>query len=66
MEERERQGNISVIGFPRSPPIFVTLNEHKPDPQETGARNCGRKLTFVYRKWCQDYAQLDSHLELEI
>jgi DNA polymerase-2 len=44
--------------------LFVTLNDTQADPQEQGKELC-QQINLCLSKWCQDYAQLDSHLELE-
>jgi DNA polymerase-2 len=59
MEERDAK-----VIYGDTDSLFVTLNDPQADPQEQGKELC-QQINLCLSKWCQDYAQLDSHLELE-
>lgn len=59
MEER---GAKVIYGDTDS--LFVTLHDQQTDPQLLGKRLCEDMNTFL-TEWCQEYAHLDSYLELE-
>ena len=59
MEER---GARVIYGDTDS--LFVTLNSEQEDPQKQGER-LRDEINTCLSSWCKEYAQLDSHLELE-
>ncbi|NLV00546.1 DNA polymerase II [Marinomonas sp. UCMA 3892] len=59
MEER---GARVIYGDTDS--LFVTLNSEQEDPQKQGER-LRDDINACLSNWCKEYAQLDSHLELE-
>ncbi|WP_339721643.1 DNA polymerase II [Marinomonas primoryensis] len=59
MEERDAK-----VIYGDTDSLFVTLNDTQGNPQEQGKELC-QQINLCLSKWCQDYAQLDSHLELE-
>ncbi|PJE56984.1 DNA polymerase II [Marinomonas sp. BSi20584] len=59
MEER---GARVIYGDTDS--LFVTLNNEQEDPQNLGER-LRDDINTCLSNWCKEYAQLDSHLELE-
>ncbi|WP_409419497.1 DNA polymerase II [Marinomonas sp. RS-M-Aa-14] len=59
MEER---GAKVIYGDTDS--LFVTLDDTDENPYHQGNQLC-TQINACLSQWCQDYAQLDSHLELE-
>ncbi|NLQ16381.1 DNA polymerase II [Marinomonas sp. M1K-6] len=59
MEER---GAKVIYGDTDS--LFVILNKEQEDPQKQGER-LRDEINVCLSAWCEEYAQLDSHLELE-
>ncbi|MGO3408725.1 DNA polymerase II [Marinomonas sp.] len=59
MEER---GAKVIYGDTDS--IFITLNDQETDPRVLGQRLCDDMNAFL-TQWCQEYAHLESYLELE-
>lgn len=58
----EERGAKVIYGDTDS--LFVTLNESQADPQLFGEKLCA-DINQCLQEWCNDYAQLESRLELE-
>ncbi len=58
----EERGGRVIYGDTDS--LFVTMNNPLADPQVLGEKLCC-EINQCLQDWCSDYAQLESHLELE-
>jgi DNA polymerase-2 len=58
----EERGGRVIYGDTDS--LFVTMNDPLVDPQILGEKLCC-EINQCLQEWCSDYAQLESHLELE-
>ncbi|MCV2402772.1 DNA polymerase II [Marinomonas sp. C2222] len=58
----EESGTKVIYGDTDS--LFVTLDDTHSDPLKTGEELC-QKINKCLVDWCRDYANLESHLELE-
>jgi len=58
----EERGGKVIYGDTDS--LFVTMEDTSSDPQILGSRLC-QEINDCLQSWCADYAQLESHLELE-
>ncbi|MGJ8648479.1 MAG: DNA polymerase II [Marinomonas colpomeniae] len=58
----EERGGRVIYGDTDS--LFVTMNDPLADPQVLGEKLCC-EINQCLQEWCSDYAQLESHLELE-
>ncbi len=58
----EERGGKVIYGDTDS--LFVTMLDTQTDPQIQGKLLCD-EINHCLQKWCGDYAQLESHLELE-
>lgn len=61
-EWMEERGAKVIYGDTDS--LFVTLNNDQEDPHQQGKLLC-EQINGCLSQWCQEYAQLESHLELE-
>ncbi|MBJ7538207.1 DNA polymerase II [Marinomonas transparens] len=59
MEERDAK-----VIYGDTDSLFVTFNRDQEDPHALGQALC-EQINACLTAWCQDYAQLDSYLELE-
>jgi DNA polymerase-2 len=57
------EGGARVI-YGDTDSLFVTMNDDQMNPQLLGEQIC-RDINLNLQKWCSEYAQLESHLELE-
>jgi len=58
----EEKGAKVIYGDTDS--LFITLNNDKEDPRLLGQQLCD-DINGLLSEWCQDYAHIDSYLELE-